>query len=197
MPSGLGYALEGNVWPSPSLITYSVVPDGTVWDYGTRNLQAALNTQLGKGVWEYQIAKALATWESVANINIAPVADSGAAFNTYGLDQGDPRFGDIRIAGYNLNNGSIAAQTYEPPPQGWTAGGDSELNTALAFAIGSGIDLYSIVLHEMGHAPALAHSPDASNVMYASYEGVRTGLGPGDIAGIDALYGPRSVDSFI
>ncbi len=194
--AGSGYVLEGTQWPNPGHITYSIVPDGTQWDHGISNLNAVMNAKFGSGVWQYQIAKALATWESVANINISPTTDSGAPFNTYGLAQGDPNFGDIRIAGYNFNNPTVAAQTYPPPPDGWTAAGDSEINTAVNYSIGSGIDLYSVVLHEMGHALGLAESPDPAAVMYQQYQGVRTGLNSADIAGIQSLYGARTLDTY-
>lgn len=194
--AGTGYVLEGTQWPDPGHITYSIVPDGTQWDHGVSDLNAVMNAKFGAGVWEYQIAKALATWESVSNINISPTTDSGAPFNTYGPGQGDPNFGDIRIAGYNFNNPTVAAQTYPPPPDGWTAAGDSEINTAVNYSIGSGIDLYSVMLHEMGHALGLAESPDPAAVMYQQYQGVRTGLNSADIAGIQSLYGPRTLDTY-
>lgn len=196
LPTGPGYVLEGTAWANPSAISYSLVPDGTVWDQGVSNLVSTLNSQVGAGNWAPQIAKALATWESVANINIFPVGDSGAPFNSYGPAQGDPSFGDIRIAGYNFNNNGLLAQTYPPPPGGWTAGGDSELNTAFTWSIGSGFDLFSVELHEMGHALGLAEAPNPEDVMYQQYQGVRSGLGPGDIAGIQYLYGPRTPDAY-
>ena len=140
---------------------------------------------------------ALATWESVANINIVPVADGLYPLNTLGLSQGDPRFGDIRFGGYAFLDTTITlAQTYFPPPQGSTEAGDVELNTSMNFNIGSTYDLYSVVLHETGHSLGLDEAPNPAEVMATDYGGVRDGLQPGDIAGIQAIYGARTLDGY-
>jgi hypothetical protein len=198
--SGPGYVLEGNSWPDPTHLTFSFVPDGTSWDGGTSNLQGAFAAEFPGVDWEYQLAKALQTWASVANINFVQVADAGLPFNTPGQAQGDPRFGDIRIGGFAYPNGNTTtlAQTYYPPPGGNTAAGDTEINTTINYSIGggNGIDLYSVMLHEFGHALGMAHAPDPAQVMYAVYQGVRPGLSSGDIAGIQALYGPRTADAY-
>lgn len=195
-----GYVLEGNSWSDPTHITFSFVPDGTSWDGGTSNLQSAFAAEFPGVNWEYQLAKALQTWASVANVNFVQVADGGQQFDAPGQAQGDPRFGDIRIGGYNYPNGntSTLAQTYYPPPGGMTAAGDTEINTSVHFTIGggSGIDLYSVMLHEFGHALGMAHVADPAQVMYPVYQGVRPGLSAGDIAGIQALYGPRTADAY-
>ena len=196
--SGYDYVLTGDSWPNPSHITYSIAPDGVSWDNGVNVLNATFNAKFGTtGAWQYQIAKALATWESVANINIAPVGDGPYAFNTPGLVQGDPRFGDIRFGGYPFPNSSTTlAQTYFPPPDGSTGAGDVEINTAMDFGINAGYDLYSVLLHETGHSLGLNHPQNPVEVMYPVYQGIRTGLAPGDIAGIQAIYGARPLDGY-
>src|SRR5262249_21740571 len=74
--------------------------------------------------------------------------------------------------------------------------GDTSLNTLYTFGIGSGYDLYSVLLHESGHALGMNHSTDSGAVMYAYYSGVRTGLSADDIAGIQSIYGVRQADAY-
>lgn len=203
---GHDYVLSGGSWPNPSLITYSIAPDGVSWDSGTNVLNATWNAKFGSSdVWQAEIARALATWQSVADINIAPVPDSPYSFNTAGQSQSDPRFGDIRFGGYPFaDRSSTLAQTYYPPPDGATGAGDVEINTAMNFRIGtgsgsgfsSGYDLFSVLLHETGHSLGLGHARGAAQVMYPVYQGVRAGLSPDDIAGIQAIYGARTLDRY-
>lgn len=195
---GYDYVLTGYSWSNPAHITYSIAPDGVFWDHGTNVLNATFNAKFGaSGAWQAQIARALATWESVANINIVPVADGAYDQNTLGQWQGDPRFGDIRIGGYSfLNNTTTLADTYFPPPNGSTAAGDVVVNTSMGLNINATYDLYSVLLHEFGHSLGLNHPPNPAQVMYATYQGIRTGLAAGDIAGIQAIYGARPLDSY-
>ena len=195
--AGVDYLDSGYQWANPSHITYSIVPDGVQWDHGITNLNAVFNAKFGNGPWQRAIAEALATWESVANINIAQVADAGLPFNTPGLAQGDPRFGDIRFAGYAFpDDTTTLARTYFPPPDTGTGSGDDEINTTMGFNLGSDYDLYSVMLHETGLALGLAEVTNPTEVMYGIYTGIRTGLAAGDIAGIQGLYGPRTADVF-
>jgi hypothetical protein len=54
--------------------------------------------------------------------------------------------------------------------------------------VGSGVDLFTVALHETGHALGLGHSDQPGDVMYPYYRMV-TGLAAGDIAAIQAVYG--------
>lgn len=198
--AGYDYALSGYRWANPSQLTYSVAPDGVYWSHGENNLNRTLNPKLGYGTWQRQLALALATWQSVANVNIAQVPDSALSFGTPGKSQGDPRFGDIRVGGYNYSAGrdtTTLAQTYFPPPQGSTEAGDLEINTNMNFSIGgAGYDFFSVMLHETGHSLGLEHSQNPESIMYYRYQGVRTGPQAVDIAGMQSIYGPRTRDAY-
>ena len=56
------------------------------------------------------------------------------------------------------------------------------------------LDLFAVMLHEAGHVFGLDHSTDPNSPMFANSNGV-TVLTSGDIANLQALYGPRSADS--
>lgn len=190
------YVLTGLQWTNPNHVTYSIAPDGVQWDHGINNLNAVFNARFG-GAWQREIARALATWESVANINIGQVSDGPYNLDTLGLSQSDPRFGDIRFGGYAFaNDTTTLAQTYYPPPNGSTSAGDVEVNTSMSYNVGSDFDVFSVLLHETGHALGLAHPTSTDVVMSARYHGVLTGLAEGDIAGIQAIYGPRTDDVY-
>ena len=202
--AGVDYVVDGLKWSNPNRITYSIAPDGVYWSHGTNTLNATFNSTIGtNGAWQRAIARALATWQSVADINIVQVADGPYDEDVRGQQQGDPRFGDIRFGAYSFQSRTggldqtTLAQTAFPPPQGSTMAGDVQINTNLSFKVnGSSYDLYSVILHETGHSLGLNHPPNQSEVMYASYGGVRSGLDAGDVAGIQAIYGARHLDGY-
>src|ERR1700730_16699566 len=56
--------------------------------------------------------------------------------------------------------------------------------------IGADVDLFSIALHEAGHALGLGHSDTPGDVMYPYYS-KHTGLSQNDISAILQLYAPQ------
>jgi len=197
--AGSDYVVTGREWSNPSRITYSIAPDGVFWGHGPNTLNAYFNSTLGaNGAWKREIARALATWQSAANINIVQVADGAYDEDSRGTSQGDPRFGDIRFGGYAYaGDQSTLAATAFPPPMGWTLAGDVQINTNLRYKIGGGdYDLYSVMLHETGHSLGLDHVKNTVDVMDGTYQGVRKGLAAGDVAGIQAIYGARQQDMY-
>jgi hypothetical protein len=67
------------------------------------------------------------------------------------------------------------------------------LNDAVMWRIGADTDLFTVALHEAGHALGLGHSDNPADVMYAYYRRVG-GLSQGDVAAILQLYAPRDSD---
>jgi hypothetical protein len=181
----------GQPWPDPGHLTLSFAPDGTNAGGGaSSNLFRLLNAAAPTSAWETTILRALQTWAVNSNVNIGLVHDGGQPLGSTGAVQGDPRFGDIRIAA--RPQAPTAISTGSPFSWSGTRSGDILLNNLDRFGInGQGqYDLYTIALHEAGHVFGIADSTtDPQSVMYDVYTGPRTGLGSQDIADLQGLYG--------
>lgn len=183
------YATSGNAWPNSELITISFMPDGTDLGGVTSNLQSTFNTKFGSAAaWQNQILKAAQFWAQQTNINFAVVNDNGTYAGSGQYQQGDPGFGDIRIGGFNFGTSALA-QAYLPPSiNNYSIAGDIQFNTGITFNIGSTYDLFTVALHEFGHASGLYHSTTSTATMYPTYNGVDTALNSDDISGIRSVY---------
>ncbi|HBC56268.1 MAG TPA: hypothetical protein DCZ03_03810, partial [Gammaproteobacteria bacterium] len=126
----------------------------------------------------------------VADISFHEIADAGEAFNVAGAS------GDIRFGAHYIDGASeTLAHAYYPPLIGVTAAGDIHFDTAENWQIGSGpgFDIFTVALHEIGHAIGLGHSEEVGAVMGAFYTKVVAGLHADDIAGAQHIYGPAVV----
>jgi hypothetical protein len=197
-------ALEGRIllysafgqWTYSSRITYSFEPDGTNIAGTPSVLFQTLNASYPVTQWQNQIEQAATIWEASAHVNLAQVSDGGQPFGTYGDQQDDPRFGDIRIGMIPLPPGVLAETILPPPTNGGTAAGDILFNSTIRWQIGTGYDLETVAAHEFGHALGLGESSDPNSVMYGVYNGIKTALDSDDIAGIQSLYGAPQYDQF-
>jgi hypothetical protein len=178
-------------------LSVSYVPERTSISGKPSALFAHLNAVAPPAVWKAEFARALQTWANYSPLNFHFVGDNGAASNAWGLVQGDSRFGDIRLGAIPLP-GALAATVFpstQGASQGGTNPGDITLSTRYRFRIGANYDLHSVLLHEVGHALGLGHS-SAGTVMYGAYTRIKAGLSADDIAGIRAMYGARTPDSY-
>jgi hypothetical protein len=180
-------------WYDPRHLTLSFAPDGTGTSNGASNLFQSFDAQLPQAVWEGEILQAVQAWSSVANINVGVVTDGSEAFGTPGAIQGDSRFGDIRIGGAPMALSTLAMTTPSDPFLSGTLAGDILFNTAVNLT-DPNYNLYSVALHEVGHALGLPDTSDPASVMFETLQARPGQLAPEDVAAIQALYGPPVAD---
>jgi hypothetical protein len=173
------YVTVGSGWGPPG-------PDGVVeLDYVFSQMSAKLPPASAQS----EILRALEEWAKYAKLRFVPGTGAAAA-HTVAVMFAQGVHGD----GYPFQPGSLVlAHTFFPaPPNPEPIAGDMHLNEDQNWHIGSDIDLYTVALHEAGHALGLGHTDDPNSVMYPYY---RFGavLSPDDIAGIQGLYGSRDV----
>jgi hypothetical protein len=193
------YAATGNLWPHPQLITLSFQPDATDLGGQASNLLAAFNSAFGSAsAWQVPILQAAQAWAQQANVNFTVVSDNGAPSGTGSYQQGDPNFGDVRIGGFDFRDNSILALAYLPPPvNNYSLAGDITFNTGQVFNVnGLDYDVYTVAVHELGHALGLDESDTSLADMYLYYQGVQSGLYADDIAGVQSIYGARVPDAY-
>lgn len=175
------YSAGGQTWPTSDL-SYSYLPDGSDWRGQTSSLFATLDGRVSREVWQREVARALQSWANHTNLNFYLSPDDGSRSGLQGV---------IRLAGV-FNERALGSATLPAPG---VSGGDITLNLTYAQHYFEEIELYTLVLHEAGHALGLKHSEVADSVMQAFLQD-GAGLSADDIAGIQSLYGVRDHDAF-
>ena len=190
--------------PAPGGATWSIMGAGLVdvstFDGGHVGATQAI-TSLGVAGWgvaQYasMINAALDIWAAASGFtNLGQVADSGTNAGAAGAA------GDIRVAAWEIGASNVLAHAYQPGTEaifgpGGSIAGDVHMDVNrnwtdnAADTTGNGqFDIFTVMLHELGHALGLGHTNVAGSVMEPVYAGSRRTLGADDIAGIQALYG--------
>lgn len=190
------YATLGASWSAPIKITYSFVPDGSSIGGMPSTLFQTLNTKFSTETWQREFQAAAAIWQAVANVNLVQVGDAGGALDVYGNQQGDSRFGDIRISAVPLPYGTMGVAFSPPPINGGTGAGDIVINSTMDWKINSNWDLRTVAIHEFGHALGMGHSAISAATMYSYYTVMKQTLNTDDVTGIRTVYDARQPDGW-
>jgi hypothetical protein len=125
------------------------------------------------------------TWSAVTNI-VFHLATSPGAARTIFVEFASGTHGDS----YPFDAaGTVLAHSFYPVPlNSESIAGDVHLDASENWHVGGDIDIYTVVLHELGHAIGLTHTDNPGDVMYPYYQrGMQ--LSKNDIGAAQQLYG--------
>lgn len=185
------FACPGPLTPAGSVADYALM--GTGWPKDANGGVAlqyffdSLTPKLDSNAARSEIERALAEWARYANITFSAAQQASAA-HSIDILFASGSHGDA----YPFVGTNVLAHTFFPAPlNAEPIAGDMHFNAAESWGVGSGIDLFSVALHEAGHALGLGHSDNPNAVMYPYYR-LSTGLTSDDIAAVQELYGSTS-----
>jgi hypothetical protein len=147
-----------------------------------------MTAQLVPSAAEQEILRAMAQWSNAVQVNWTPETNP-LGRQTVNIFFASGAHGD----GFPFDGpGGVLAHTFYPaPPNPEPIAGDMHFDDDEHWSIGANTDLYSVSLHELGHALGLGHSDNPAAVMYPYYHMV-TGLSALDIAAVQTLYAART-----
>jgi len=171
------YATVGRGWAKDA-------SGGLTLDY----LFESLTEKLDANTAQSEIERAFREWARFAPVGFAAGGAAQGA-RTIAVEFARRSHGDS----YPFDGpGRVLAHTFYPaPPNSEPIAGDMHFDADENWRVGADTDLFTVALHEAGHALGLGHSDRPGSVMYPYYR-FATGLTADDIAAIRSLYGSGS-----
>ena len=167
-----------------------IATNGNGWDGAGQNAAtlsyffSQVTAKMPAGQPQSEILRAMAEWSKVIKLTWKP-GTSATATRTVNILFASGAHGD----GFPFDGpGGVLAHTFYPaPPNPEPIAGDMHLDNDENWNAGVNTDLFSVSLHELGHALGLGHSDNPADVMYPYYKIVTT-LAAGDKAAILTMY---------
>lgn len=215
------FTLLGTKWePGPNAASFGPMgtPGSATWSVMAAGLADAsgfdahggglttLFTALIAGDELAMIDACLDLWDAASGFtNLGMVADGGVGMGA--AEGAGGHIGDIRVGAIDIDGAyGVLAHNFQPGTEaifgaGGTIAGDSHydddefwIDDPFEDGTTGFIDLFTVMLHELGHALGLGHSAVVGSVMFPFYGGANRTLSADDIAGIVAIYGPADVE---